>query len=406
MEAGASPIPPPVLVNRWPTERSLLAFVVLAAMALWVLIAVSLIGIFYAVMLGVFFFFAHLVFIAHLRGNGVRLGPEQMPELHARVAELAGRPGMRRAPDAYVIQAGGALNALATRFLGSQFIVLYSDLIDACGDNTEARDFIIAHELGHLRAGHLKLRWLLAPGLLVPFLGTAYSRACEYTSDRYGLAGSRDPERALDGLCILAAGGRQGPRVNRRALVAQRADLNTFWMTLGQWLSTHPPVAARLAALQPSLGDRIALRRTPAFAAGAVVALLVVLPFGATVAFVGTAWPKIMENLRQQQRQASIRANPEAARLEAEAGMKALVEAAETHHEKAGGYPTDEDHLYAIWVELHPGESEPRDPFDGERFGYSSRDGAYVIWSTGPDATDDKDDIEHRSGERVPGGIP
>src|SRR2546425_9286166 len=245
METGISPSPPPVPVNRWPSERPLLAFVVLAAMGLGVLIAMSVIGIVYAVMIGLFLFFAHLAFISHLRGNGVRLGPEQMPELHARVAELAGRLGMRRMPDAYVLQMGGALNALATRFLGSQFIVLYSDLLDGCGDNTEARDFIIAHELGHLHAGHLRLRCLLAPGLFVPFLGTAYSRACEYTSDRYGMAGTRDPHRALDGLCIPAAGGRQGLRGNRRALVGPRGGLQTFWMTLREGPSPHPPTPAR-----------------------------------------------------------------------------------------------------------------------------------------------------------------
>ena len=399
METGAPPSPPPVPVQRWPTERALLAFVVLAAMGLWALIAVSVIGIFYAVMLGLFFFLTHLGFIAHVRGSGVRLGPEQMPELHARVAELAGRLGMRRVPDAYVLQMGGALNALATRFFGSQVIVLYSDLLDACGDNTEARDFIISHELGHLHAGHLRLRWLLMPGLIVPFLGTAYSRACEYTSDRYGLAGTRDAERALDGLCILAAGGRQGLRVNRRALVAQRSDLNTFWMTLGQWLSTHPPIAARLAALQPSLGDRVALRRTPAVAAGLAVALLVAFPLLGAVTFVRTVGPKFMENLRKQQRLAATRANPAAARLEAEAGIRSLTEAIVTHQRKTGEYPEDDDALYAAWAELHPGEPEPRDPFDGERFGYSFKNGVYGLWSLGPDAEDESDDIEYWSDE-------
>ena len=399
METGISPSPPPVPVNRWPSERPLLAFVVLAAMGLWVLIAMSMIGIMYAVLIGLFLFFSHLVFIAHLRGSGVRLGPEQMPELHARVAELAGRLGMRRMPDVYLLQMGGALNALATRFLGSQFIVLYSDLLDGCGDNTEARDFIIAHELGHLHAGHLRLRWLLAPGLFVPFLGTAYSRACEYTSDRYGLAGTRDPERALDGLCILAAGGRQGLRINRRALVAQRADLNTFWMTLGQWLSTHPPIAARLAALQPSLGDRVALKRTPAFAAGFAVALLVAFPVVGVVAFVRTVGPKFMEDFRRQQRLASVRANPQATRLEAEASIRSLTEAAVTHQRKTGAFPEDDDALYAAWAELHPGESEPRDPFDGERFGYSVKDGEFGLWSLGPDAADEDDDIEFWSHE-------
>src|SRR5262245_33177180 len=182
-------------VPRWPTERPLRILVLLAAIAIWVGLALSVIGIAYALLLAVFFFVAHLAFITHLRGSGVRLGPEQMPELHQRVVTLASRLGMRPAPDAYLVQAGGALNALATKFLRSNFIVLYSDLLEACGDNDDARDFIIAHELGHLHAGHLRGHWLLLPGLAVPFLGTAYSRAREYTCDRYGLAASDAPQR-------------------------------------------------------------------------------------------------------------------------------------------------------------------------------------------------------------------
>jgi hypothetical protein len=46
------------------------------------------------------------------------------------------------------MQAGGNLNAFATRFRKANFVVLYSELLSACGDNTAARDMIIAHELG------------------------------------------------------------------------------------------------------------------------------------------------------------------------------------------------------------------------------------------------------------------
>ncbi len=212
---------PPLKINRWASERPLLFLVWLAAIAIWILLAVSLIGIVYAALLGLFFFLAHIMFISSLRGNAVRLGPDQMPELYARVVALSERVGLPKVPEAYVVQAGGSLNALATKFLRSNFIVLFSDLLEACGDNTDARDFIIAHELGHLHAGHLRSRWLLLPGLLVPLLGTGYSRACEYTCDRYGLAAIDDNDKALDGLCILAAGGKYGPLVNRRALVAQ-----------------------------------------------------------------------------------------------------------------------------------------------------------------------------------------
>jgi len=298
-EAGISVVPP-LKVTRWSSERPLFVLVWLAAIGIWIVLAVSLIGIAYAALLGVMFFVVHIMFITSLRGNAVRLSPDQMPELHARVVALSQRIGLPKVPEAYVVQAGGSLNALATKFLRSNFIVLYSDLLEACGDNVEARDFIIAHELGHLRAGHLRLRWLLLPGLFVPFLGTGYSRACEYTCDRYGLAAVSDTERALDGLCILAAGGKYGPTVNRRALVAQRSALNTIWMKIGHWLSTHPPIAHRLAVLQPSLAEGRLGGMYAVIGAVFVLVLALLIPLAATFGFVQEIWPQFQAAMEAQ----------------------------------------------------------------------------------------------------------
>jgi Zn-dependent protease with chaperone function len=386
----------PVQVERWPSERPLFVLVWLSALALWIALAVSLVGILYAAFLGLFFFVAHVTFITHLRGSAVRLGPEQMPELYERVVALSQRLGMRRVPDAYVVQAGGALNALATRFLRSDFIVLYSELLDACGDNAAARDFIVAHELGHLHAGHLRLRWLMLPGFFVPFLGTAYSRACEYTCDRYGFAASPDPERGLDGLCILAAGGKHGPRVNRRALIAQRRDLEAVWMKIGQWLSTHPPIAHRLGVLQPSLAEATLGGRRAAMGAALVLALAVAVPVAATFGFVRSIWPQLRA-ASQARQQGGAAGDPAGARGQTEAAILSLVQAAEDHRAAGSGPPVDVEQLYQAWSSLHPGQSEPLDPYDGARFGYHVENGEYVIWSTGPDPDDQADDLYYSS---------
>ena len=244
---------PPVAVDRWPSELPLQALCMLFSVVLYVLLAVSIVGLVYVVAAALFFFGAQAAFVAWIRGNAVRLGPDQFPDLYRRVLDLAGRIGLDEVPDAYLMQAGGALNAFATRFLGLHLIVLYSELLEACGDNAAARDMIIAHELGHVKAGHLKLRWLIAPANLMPFLGTALSRAREYTCDRYGVAGAGDRDGALLGLTVLAAGGRRAPAVNRRALARQREDTDTGWLTIGEWLAGHPTLARRLAAIEPAL---------------------------------------------------------------------------------------------------------------------------------------------------------
>ena len=243
----------PIEVTRWPSELPLLALALVASVAIYVLLAISLVGAIYVGAFAVMFFVMNAAFVAHIRGSAVRLGPQQFPDLHRRVAEIARRIGLDEVPDAYLMQAGGALNAFATRFLGLNVIVLFSHLLEACGDNEAARDMIIAHELGHIRAGHTKLRWLIAPASAIPFLGSALSQAREYTCDRYGLAGAGEKSGALLGLTILAAGGAHAPLVNQQALALQREDLDTGWLTIGSWLGSHPPLSKRLAALEPAL---------------------------------------------------------------------------------------------------------------------------------------------------------
>jgi hypothetical protein len=239
----------------------------------------------------------------------------------------------------------------------------------------------------------LRWRWVLLPGLAVPFLGGAYSRACEYTCDRYGLAASRDRQRALDGLCILAAGGRHGPQVNRRALTAQRADLNTTWMKIGQWLSTYPPVAARLAALDPTLDPEPARGRLATFAAASVIGLAVCVPLLLAVTFVRGVLPRFEAALKaSQDRTAAGDANATAS-----AGIASLAGAAERYRSERNQLPPDVDALYAMWTAMHPTDEEPADPYDGARYGYAIHDADYVIWSSGPDEEDDSDDLYYSS---------
>lgn len=297
----------PIDVKRWPSELPLFAACLVASTAIYALLIVSIIGAVYIAFFALVFFLAHAAFVAHVRGSAVRLGPQQFPDLHRRVEEIARRFGMTKVPDAYLMQAGGVLNAFATRFLGLDVIVLFSNLLDACGDNEAARDMIIAHELGHIRAGHTRLRWLVTPASLVPFLGSALSQAREYTCDRYGLAGAGDKAGALLGLTILAAGATHAPRVNQQALALQREDLDTGWLTIGAWMSTHPPLSKRLAALEPALLAGLRPSRTGRIRASIIVGLIGLVWLAGIVALF--LWfPKYLKEIqretqRQRQRQ-------------------------------------------------------------------------------------------------------
>lgn len=389
------------MVQPWPSERPLFFLVLVVSLALWVVLTITIVGLVYAAIFALLFFVMHVGFVAYVRGSAVRLGPDQFPELHSAVARMAGRIGLDPVPEAYLMQAGGALNAFATRFLRTHIVVLFSDLLDACGDNTSARDMIIAHELGHVHRGHLRWHWVLLPAHVVPFLAQALSRAREYTCDRYGLAGAGDTEGALLGLAILSAGGKHGPRVNRRVFVAQRAALNTGWMTLGEWLGSHPPLAKRMIALDPSLAAGTPrLQPVGALRAAGIIGL-VLLPIGLGSWAAMSKLPAIMEQAKAGANSESRSPNPlDSVRVRQDLDRIGTFITAE---ETAGrGIPANGRDLGAIWNETYPGEALPKDAFDNTPYGYyRTRDG-FVIWSSGPDGeSDTDDDIVWRSPRKV-----
>lgn len=392
-----------VHVERWPSEAPLLALVVLASLALWALLGITIVGLLYALLLGLFFFFVHLAFITHLRGSAVRLGPEQLPELHSRVVELARAAGLAEEPEAYLLEAGGNLNALATKFLRGRMIVLFSDLLEACGEDRAARDMVIGHEIGHLRSGHLDWYLLTAPGRLLPFLGSAYSRACERTCDRWGAALCGDAAGAVRGLTILAAGSAHAGRINPRAFAAQQRHLDTGWMTLGRWLSAYPPLSERLALLDPALTVGLPANRRGTRRAVAILAALVLLP-ALGVVLGGYLWFRALAGLAELGGE-GWSARPRITDPEQIEMFRLLVGAHQTEieqvlreHLAAGGaLPDSESELAAIWDGARPDQDFPDDPFTGESYGWisiGSRSG--LLYSAGPDGeTATADDIDY-----------
>ncbi|MFL5403382.1 MAG: M48 family metallopeptidase [Gemmatimonadales bacterium] len=400
------PIHERIEVRRWPSETPLFVFAVLVSLVLWVVATVSIVGLFYAVIFGVLFFVMHLAFIAHVRGNAVRLGPDQFPELHSAVVRMARRVGLEPVPDVYLMQAGGALNAFAARFLGRNLVVLFSDLLEACGTNTGARDMIIAHELGHVRAGHLRWHWVLLPANLIPFLGQALSRAREYTCDRYGLAGAGSPDQALLGLAILSAGAKHGPLVNRRAFVAQRSFLESGWMTIGTWLATHPPLSQRMVALDPTLAGSTRLRWSGTLRAIAIIGVIL-LPVGLAGWMGASKFTRLVEETKRKAEQNAQQTTTEPSRgsrpartaAEARRDSVAAVRRLEVLGAFLGGerrsdlgLPASSRELSARWMLKHTGQAIPRDPYDGEQFGYLRTGDRFVIWSSGPDGESETDD--------------
>ena len=202
----------------------------------------------YAILIPLISWFAHGVALGRVRGNAVRVSEKQFPQLYRLTVAHARRLELKEVPAVYVLQAGGLLNAFATRFSGRDFVIINSDVLEMALDQGEAAvGFIVGHELAHLWRGHLRHRWLTIPARFLPYLGSAYSRACEYTCDRIGAA--CQPEGAISGLLALAAGKQLHPHVDVREFAAQAEKDQSFWIRRAELMSSHPLLTKRVAAL-------------------------------------------------------------------------------------------------------------------------------------------------------------
>lgn len=213
----------------------------------WLLVLLSMIGACYGAMLLPFILLGHALMLGAIRGSGLRVDAAQMPELHARVVAASEKLQLPSVPEVYVLQSGGVLNAFATKLLSRTYVVLYSELIDKCNDEREL-DFVIAHELAHHAAGHLKFQLFTAPVRLIPLLGPAYSRACEYTCDRAGSFAVESLAHSQRALAVLAAGSKMGATLNLTTFASQRAP-GEFWPAVAELSSSHPFLSKRVAAL-------------------------------------------------------------------------------------------------------------------------------------------------------------
>jgi Zn-dependent protease with chaperone function/Tfp pilus assembly major pilin PilA len=232
-------------------EQPLFVIALIVSLIFWLCLVLGTAGI--ALLYGLFFYIAYLFaqsgFISYIKGTGVKVSANQYPDLYERLMACCRKIGLTTSPDCYVLRTG-FFNALATKFRGKHFIVLFSDVIDALHNDPEGFNFYIGHELGHIHRKHLTWGVWLAPARILPLLGAAYSRACEYTCDRYGLACCQSPAAAQRGLLAIATGDTRFTSTDIDAYIGQRDETNGFWMSFHELIGTYPWLVKRAAALK------------------------------------------------------------------------------------------------------------------------------------------------------------
>lgn len=192
--------------------------------------------------------------ISYLRGTGAIISPKQFPDLHTHFSYCLARLGMenKKPPEMILIHADGMFNAMATRFLRRDYVILFSDIVDALKDDPEAIKFYIGHELGHIRRGHLIWDPILVLASWLPLMGAGYSRAREYTCDLHGLACCPDRGAAMRAMAALAVGGERWKTIDFGAYLEQVRHTDGFWMSFHEIVGSYPWLTKRIARLEGS----------------------------------------------------------------------------------------------------------------------------------------------------------
>lgn len=237
-----------------PKENLYFSIMLLFSIAIYMLIAISIINvrgaaatgliIFYGVLIAIYVLFKTGIMIGHIKGNGIRITKNQFPEIYVILEKQCEQLNIK-IPPVYIMQNGGILNAFATKFIGRNYVVINSEIFDlAFQEGINELSFVIAHELGHIKRNHISKRLWLFPSIIIPFLYSAYSRACEYTCDNIGKALS--PNGATLGLLILASGKVGYKKVNIDEYINSYKNEKGFWVWFAEKVSTHPNLPKRI----------------------------------------------------------------------------------------------------------------------------------------------------------------
>jgi Zn-dependent protease with chaperone function len=189
---------------------------------------------------------------AQQRLSGIKLTPGLFPEAYALLVDAAGRSGLSYVPDAYVVLGNGVINAAASGHGLRRFVFINSDLLEVGGGAREpdALRFVIAHEVGHIAAGHVSYWRILGTfaSQWIPLVGSTLSRAQEFTADSYGHALA--PQGARSAMATLAGGKYLGRSVDVDAMADRAVTEPGFFVWVTNATASHPALLWRMHALR------------------------------------------------------------------------------------------------------------------------------------------------------------
>lgn len=185
---------------------------------------------------------------ARYLGNSMRVHSNQFPEINEIFINCAKKLNISKA-NLYITQ-DPTLNAHAIG-LNTCSVVLSSALVEQF-DSREL-EFVIAHELGHFKAGHTKISSLFIPldfgNMFSSLIFGIWQRKSEYSADQCGLVVTKKLEPAINAILKITVGGKLFEKLNVDGFIAQMKKADNFSVKLGELLGSHPVATNRVKNL-------------------------------------------------------------------------------------------------------------------------------------------------------------
>ncbi len=192
------------------------------------------------------------ILYAQNRSSAIRITEKNFPEVHERIIEYSHRLGLKKVPEAYILQENGLLNAFSAFIFRKQYLQINADLFEIAyreHKDIESLSFIIAHELSHIKLKHATFWYNL--GIIfsspLPILGSTASRAREYSCDR--LAQKVTGYDGINAILSLMAGKHLYKAVDVEDYIENAKNVKGFFVWCCNLLATHPTMPKRIMAL-------------------------------------------------------------------------------------------------------------------------------------------------------------
>lgn len=194
------------------------------------------------------------LFMSYLIGNSIEVSSTQYPQIH-RVVKQASDYLNILMPTVLILQGHGLFELfVARKFSRRGFIIITSNMLDEFAGQPSSREFMmfIGRQLGHIAAGHFRLRFFKdVIGRFSFFFYLAWKRRCNFTADNIGLLAAGDLFAAEQALIMITAGARIAPGTNFDAVVEQR---NRLFESIFSWIrlmfSSYPYMIDRIVRLR------------------------------------------------------------------------------------------------------------------------------------------------------------